>query len=99
MSLKARVFAFTLCGASLAFAAQAFVTQAFAADVVKLAIGQRGLTAKKTAVVPGVNDGGFVEIRSGLKAGDRVVADGLNRVQDGRPVTLAGAGGPARKAG
>lgn len=61
--------------------------------------GQRGLSTKKTPVVAGVNDGGFVEIRSGLAPGARVVADGLNRIQDGRPVTIAGAGGPPRKAG
>ena len=69
------------------------------AFVFVIAPGQRGLTARKQPVVTGVNDGGFVEIRSGLKVGEKVVADGLNRVQDGRPVTIAGAGGPQRKAG
>lgn len=70
------------------------------AYVFLLAPGSKGMIAQKTAVVPGVNDGGFVEIRGGVKPGDRVVADGLNRVQDGRPVTLAATGGaPARKGG
>ena len=69
------------------------------AYVFVIAPGQRGLTTTKRPVVAGVNDGGFVEIRGGLKSGERVVADGLNRVQDGRPVTIAGAGGPRRKAG
>ena len=69
------------------------------AYVFVIAPGPRGLTTTKRPVVAGVNDGGFVEIRGGLKSGERVVADGLNRVQDGRPVTIAGAGGPRRKAG
>ncbi|HYG27286.1 MAG TPA: efflux RND transporter periplasmic adaptor subunit [Caulobacteraceae bacterium] len=53
--------------------------------------GPRGLSVKKRPVVAGLNDGGFVEIRSGLRMGEGVVADGLNRVQDGQPVKVAGA--------
>lgn len=49
--------------------------------------------AKLQPVTVGASDNGFVEIRAGLKAGDRVVADGLNRVQPGQPVRLAGPGG------
>jgi membrane fusion protein (multidrug efflux system) len=44
----------------------------------------------KVQIVPGVSEGGFVEIREGVKANDRLVADGLNRLQDGAPVTLPG---------
>ncbi|HRD29387.1 MAG TPA: efflux RND transporter periplasmic adaptor subunit [Caulobacter sp.] len=61
-----------------------------------------GFSARKQAVETGVTEGGFVEITTGLRAGDRVVADGLNRIQDGQPVRVAGApraAGPARKAG
>ncbi|MBX3479134.1 MAG: efflux RND transporter periplasmic adaptor subunit [Caulobacter sp.] len=42
--------------------------------------------ARKTEVTPGLSEGGRVEIVEGLKAGDRLVADGLNRLQDGQPV-------------
>lgn len=64
-----------------------------------------GFSARKQAVQTGATEGGFVEIVSGVRAGDRVVADGLNRVQDGQPVKVAGgrqgppAGTAARKAG
>ncbi|MDP1737851.1 MAG: efflux RND transporter periplasmic adaptor subunit [Caulobacter sp.] len=65
-----------------------------------------GFSARKQAVQTGVTEGGFVEITVGLRAGDRVVADGLNRIQNGQPVKVQGAGkrpsaatGPARKAG
>ena len=44
----------------------------------------------KQAVDTGVTQDGFVEIRGGLKAGDRVVADGLNRIQDGQPLRIGG---------
>jgi membrane fusion protein (multidrug efflux system) len=42
-----------------------------------------------------------VEVRGGLKAGDRVVADGLNRIQDGQPLRVGGGrpGGAAPVAG
>lgn len=63
-----------------------------------------GFSARKQAVRTGASEGGFVEITSGLRAGEKVVADGLNRIQDGQPVVAdrgrapAGAA-PARKAG
>jgi len=57
--------------------------------------GGSGPVARKTQVTPGVSEGGFVEIREGLKPGDRVVADGLNRLQDGQAVRLPGQGGAA----
>ena len=52
----------------------------------------------------GAVEGGFVEILSGLDAGDRLVGSGLNRIQPGAPVRPAGQGGrapaaaPAQKA-
>ena len=46
-------------------------------------------------VLAGVRQDGFVEIREGLKAGERIVADGLNKIQPGQPVRPAG----ARRAG
>ncbi|MDR6625108.1 efflux RND transporter periplasmic adaptor subunit [Caulobacter segnis] len=65
-------------------------TQASAFVIAK---GPKGQVARRTNVETGLNQGGFVEIRSGLKPGDKVVADGLNRVQDGAPVN-AGQGKP-----
>jgi membrane fusion protein (multidrug efflux system) len=67
------------------------------AFVFAITPGPKGMSAKKRPVVTGMNDAGFVEIRSGLRVGERVVADGLNRVQDGRPVSIAGA--PRQKDG
>ncbi len=45
--------------------------------------------ARKTLVTTGSTSSGFVEIKDGVKLGDRLVADGLNRLQDGQSVTLA----------
>lgn len=56
------------------------------ASVFVVAKGEKGQVARRTNVVTGLTADGFVEIRSGLKAGDVIVADGLNRVQDGAPV-------------
>ncbi len=64
-----------------------------------------GFSARKQAVQTGASEGGFVEITSGLRAGEKVVGDGLNRIQDGQPVKADGGrkrppgGAPARKAG
>ncbi len=66
------------------------------AFVFRIAPGERGLTAQRLSVQAGSVEDGFVEILSGLNAGDRVVATGLNRIQPGSPVTVAGA--PARRA-
>ncbi|MBP7704475.1 MAG: efflux RND transporter periplasmic adaptor subunit [Caulobacter sp.] len=49
-----------------------------------------GLAARKQAVDVGASQDGFVEIVGGVKAGDRIVADGLNRVQNGQPVSVGG---------
>ena len=75
------------------------------AFVFRIAPGERGLTAQRIGVETGAVENGFVEVLSGLNAGDRIVASGLNRIQPGAPVTVAaGAGaaapaGPARPAG
>jgi multidrug efflux pump subunit AcrA (membrane-fusion protein) len=37
--------------------------------------------AKFTPVTSGINDGKFVEITSGLKAGDKIVTLGMNRLK------------------
>jgi membrane fusion protein (multidrug efflux system) len=37
-----------------------------------------------------VRQDGFVEITDGVHAGDRIVADGLNKLQPGQPVRVLG---------
>lgn len=69
------------------------------AFVYRIARGERGLTAQRVEVETGAVEGGFVEILSGLAAGDRVVGSGLNRIQPGAPVTVAGRGGQAAAPG
>jgi membrane fusion protein (multidrug efflux system) len=63
------------------------------ASVFVIEKGPKGQVARRTDVETGISDGGFVEIRSGLKPGDKIVADGLNRVQDGASVGGGGPGG------
>lgn len=70
------------------------------AFVYRIARGENGSTAQRVEVEAGAVEGGFVEILSGLNAGDRIVASGLNRIQPNAPVTVAGASGqraPARQ--
>lgn len=57
-------------------------------------IAQRGgrTIAEQRQVVAGADDTGFVEIKSGLQPGEKIVADGINRVSPGQTVRLAGAG-------
>ncbi len=70
------------------------------AYVFVIAARGEGLAARKQAIDTGVSQDGFVEVLGGLKAGDRVVADGLNRIQDGQPVRVGGGRpGPAAPAG
>jgi membrane fusion protein (multidrug efflux system) len=59
-------------------------------------IRQRGQDAmvEQRPVVAGVRQQGFVEILDGVKAGDQLVADGLNKIQAGQPVRIARAGPP-----
>lgn len=48
--------------------------------------------AQRIVVETGSVEGGFIEIVGGLAAGDLIVAGGLNRLQPGAPVRIAGAG-------
>lgn len=61
------------------------------AFVYRLADGEGGTTAQRVEVEAGAVEDGFVEILSGLEAGDRLVGSGLNRIQPGAPVTAAAA--------
>jgi membrane fusion protein (multidrug efflux system) len=67
------------------------------ASVFRIAKGPKGMIARRTDVDTGISADGFVEIRSGMKKGDKIVADGLNRIQDGAPVG-GGKGGGGRVA-
>jgi membrane fusion protein (multidrug efflux system) len=60
------------------------------ASVFLITKGPKGLIARRTSVQTGITTDGFVEITSGLKPGDKIVGDGLNRVQDGAPVNAGG---------
>jgi len=66
------------------------------AFVYRIAPGANGTTAQRVEVETGAVEGGFVEILSGLSAGDKVVGGGLNRIQPNAPVHVAGAGGEKR---
>ena len=69
------------------------------ASVFVIEKGPKGQVARRTDVETGISDGGFVEVRSGLKPGDKIVADGLNRVQDGAPVGGGGGKGEGKGPG
>lgn len=66
---------------------------------------QRGqaTTVEQRPIVTGLRQRGFVEIVDGVKPGERLVADGLNKIQPGQPVRVAtrpaGAPPAARPAG
>lgn len=68
------------------------------ASVYRIAKGPKGLIARRTDVDTGITTDGFIEIRSGLKKGDKIVADGLNRIQDGAAIG-GGKGGKGGKDG
>lgn len=69
------------------------------ASVFLIAKGPKGQVARRTAVQTGVTADGFIEITSGLKPGDKIVGDGLNRVQDGAPVSTGGGKGDKAQGG
>jgi membrane fusion protein (multidrug efflux system) len=60
--------------------------------------GQRTMTEQRP-VVTGIRQNGVVEITDGLTAGERIVADGLNKIQPGQPVRVAGQGARPGAAG
>ncbi|WP_374468856.1 efflux RND transporter periplasmic adaptor subunit [Phenylobacterium sp.] len=53
--------------------------------------------AEQRPVLTGVRQQGFVEIRDGVQPGERIVADGLNKVQPGQPIRIAGARQPGAR--
>lgn len=70
------------------------------ASVFLIAKGPKGKVARRTEVETGLSTAGFVEISAGVKPGDKIVADGLNRVQDGASIGGGQGGkGPGKGAG
>ncbi len=61
------------------------------AFVYRIAPGQNGSTAQRVEVETGAVENGLVEILSGVEPGERIVGSGLNRIQPGAPVSVAGA--------
>jgi membrane fusion protein (multidrug efflux system) len=55
--------------------------------------GPRMVTEQRP-VITGLRQDNVVELTDGAVAGERIVADGLNKVQPGQPVRVAGQGGP-----
>jgi membrane fusion protein (multidrug efflux system) len=51
--------------------------------------GQR-TTVEQRPVITGVRQDGVVELTDGVKAGEQIVADGLNKLQPGQPVRVVG---------
>ncbi len=54
--------------------------------------GPRTVTEQRP-VITGLRQDNFVELTEGAVAGERIVADGLNKIQPGQPVRIAGPGG------
>ncbi|MDO8802455.1 efflux RND transporter periplasmic adaptor subunit [Phenylobacterium sp.] len=50
--------------------------------------------AEQRPVVTGVRQDGFVELKDGVAAGDRIVGDGLNKIQPNQAVKPVGSGQP-----
>lgn len=63
------------------------------AYVYVLATRGPGRIAVERQVQTGADAAGFIEIKDGLKAGEAIVADGVNRVSPNQQVRVAGAGG------
>ena len=75
----------------------AVVFESDAAFVYRIAQRGQGSVAQQAPIRIGAREGGFVEVAEGFRPGDRIVADGVNRVQPNQPVRVAapgpGAGG------
>ncbi len=55
-----------------------------------------GAMVEQRTIVTGARQNGFVEIREGAKVGEKLVADGLNKIQPGMPVRVKPTGGGGR---
>lgn len=84
---------------SLAVPEASVSVQGSSSFVFLIADGDNGPRAEQRPVVAGMRQNGFVEIRDGLEAGDRVVANGVNKVTGGQPVRIAETPSPSDVAG
>ena len=75
---------------SLAVPESAIQYEGEGAFLYRIMPAEGGRIAQRVEVETGVVEDGYVEILSGLDAGETVVASGLNRIQPGAPVTVAG---------
>lgn len=57
-------------------------------------MGERAI-AEQRPVVTGLRQDNFVEILDGARPGERIIGDGLNKVQPGQPIRVVGAPGGA----
>lgn len=67
--------------------------QGEAAFVYVLHSRGQGTTVEQRPILTGLRQQGFVEITDGVKPGEKIVADGLNKIQPGQPVRIARGGG------
>jgi membrane fusion protein (multidrug efflux system) len=58
-----------------------------------------GLIAQQRPIVAGIDECGFIEVKDGLTLGDRIVADGLNKLTPNQAISLGGRGGPGARSG
>ena len=93
--VNARLLVRTVKGAVVA--PQAAVQHGAPGDFVYLVKPDN--TVSIQVVKLGVTDGGKVEITDGLKAGDKVVTDGLDRLKDGARIMVAAPPGQGQPAG
>ena len=76
---------------ALALPESAVAVQGEGASVFVVVEDAGRMTVQQKPVVAGLRQDGWVEILEGVTPADRVVADGLNRIQSGQPVRPAGA--------
>ncbi len=76
---------------ALALPESAVAVQGEGASVFVIVEEAGRMTIQQKPVVAGLRQDGWVEVLEGVTVTDRVVADGLNRIQSGQPVRPAGA--------
>lgn len=50
---------------------------------------ERGTSVERRLIEPGIRINGMIEVLSGLEVGERIVSEGVHRVSEGMPVTVA----------
>ncbi|HMP61759.1 MAG TPA: efflux RND transporter periplasmic adaptor subunit, partial [Phenylobacterium sp.] len=80
---------------ALAVPEPALSVQGSSSFVFLIAEGEGRSMAEQRPVEVGARQNGFVEVREGVRAGDRIVANGLNKVTSGQAVRIAETADPA----